>query len=86
MNTTKAARNESCSLLFLNLSFLIVRIRTFFYMIALPFYKKRTHLCFCYDKPSIRPFTMSIFSACGTFGNPGILRISPAMTTSISAP
>lgn len=39
-----------------------------------------------YDNPSISPFTISICNACGSFGNPGIRIISPAMTTSISAP
>ena len=32
------------------------------------------------------PSTMSMCSACGTLGSPGIRSISPAMATSISAP
>lgn len=39
-----------------------------------------------YDKPSICPSTISMRSACGDFGKPGIRRIVPAMATIISAP
>ena len=35
---------------------------------------------------SISPSTISMCNACGSLGNPGIRRISPAMATIISAP
>ena len=38
------------------------------------------------DRPSISPLTISMCSACGSLGRPGIRMISPATMTSISAP
>ena len=40
----------------------------------------------CQESPSILPSIKSIRSAWGDFGNPGILNISPAISTIISAP